>query len=314
MSNFSSLMRKISETYFHLSELESALRGNPGDIALLMSYESIKSMADQLEDEWEEAARTERIEVCQYKLSRRSTDVYTASGVSRSLYAFQSVLSYLFSAIKNGPSKSGKLPAGLAEETSLQIGYSYPGSLGLSLFVESDKDLFGNKFDDTIMKLGWILGLETINDLHEVASQLGLPVIRKVHAWAKYNLANEYDLSLQWNSINGEITRHSVKVERWEKIISMVNETSRSETKDYKVVGTLLGFSAANSKKFLFRTHESDYAGYLSADFDSTKPYTVNKNYRAHIKTEYITHYSQEDCEEKHTLLDLVDFQEEVIK
>lgn len=312
MSNFSYLLERLSETYHQLSKLDLLLKKNPGDIGLLMSYESVKSMADQLECEWESVAQTERKEICQYRLSQRDNDIYTASGVSKSLDGFQSVLSHLFSALKNGPSKSGKLPAGLVEETSLQIGYSYPGSLGLSLYVESDKDLFGSKFEDTIEKLNWILGIESTRDLHEIASELGLSVIRKVHLWAKYNLANEYDLSLQWNSISGEKIRQNVEVETWDKIISMVNETNSSETTEFKVIGTLLNFSVAKTKKFLLRTVDgNEYAGYLSDDFETTKPYTVNKNYTAHIKTERITHYSEEASEEKHTLLNLVNFERE---
>lgn len=305
MPSFNSLLDKIGETYHRVYQIEENLRRNPGDIAALAALNSIKSMASQLEEEWEQAAVNDRMEICHYRLVRNSSDNYSAAGVSNSLIGFQGVISHIYSALTEGPKHIARLSDKVKQESMMNLGFSYPGSFALALYVDSDKTIFGGRFDETIATLMNGLNINTITDVRNLAQNFGASVVRKIHHWSSSNLENDFNLSLLWINPDGVRKRDTINTRRWAKIVGLVESTSDLNIVEHEKIGMLVGIETAGSTLFHMYTSEGEYKGHLASNFDSSKQYTVNLKYKARISTESHLNYSSDEVVEKHTLLTL---------
>lgn len=303
MRNFDTLMERLGDTYQQVYELEWLLRQNPGDRLALASLESIKYRAQQFELEWEEASREKRVDVCRYRLIRSEDNQYSASNVSYSLIGFQSLISNIFAALTDGPRVRGRLSDAVVRETSLNLGFAYPGSFAYALYVPGDRNLFGGKFDETVDSTLELLNLTNTESVRGQASRLGIAVIRKVYQWSESNFAAGFDLGLTWTNINGLNRGENVTVQRWGDLISIIGESSQESSETQTLNGVLVGIETAGRDFFhIVVPGGNDYKGTLAMNFDRHRQYTVNKPYRAIIETKTIEQYATETTKETHEL------------
>jgi hypothetical protein len=205
MRSIDSLLDGIRAAYARIAEVETAPTQHPGDRFVLTSLESLKAHAGQLEQEWSEECRIKHIEVCWYKLiSRRAVGVYSASAFAKSLLEFQELFAQIVDAKTHGTRVRARVSGEILAETTFELAYTYPGSLGVVLTLQDTPDLLSGKFDETIQAFSEITNIEDEHDVRDVAKTLGDAVVKKVYDWSSVNYLEGYNIDVTWTRpVNG---------------------------------------------------------------------------------------------------------------
>jgi hypothetical protein len=303
MSAIDSLLERIRAAHAAIAEVENVAARHPGDVAVLANLGALKRSAAQLEESWEHECRTTQVEICRYRLFSGTDKVrYDLKDVASSLLIFQELFSSIYDALKNGPKKRARHSGDLVSETAFEFGFSYAGSLGVALMVDSESMLFGSRYDDTIETFLQATGIENEYDVRDMAKTLGDVVVKKVYDWSRVNFNAGYGVDVGWINSKGLRRGALTDRQRLAKIVSLIGRTSDVELRKFRIRGVLVGFDS-KSGRFRFVEHDGpDYSGTLSINFPSLQEWTVNANYIAEIEASSVTHYATQETRNSYAL------------
>jgi len=303
MSGFDSLLESIQRTYAEIAQVESVAKANPGDIYLLANLNSLQRRARSLEVLWEEAALKLENEVCRYRILPVGEERYPIRQVTLSLFQFQEMFSQIYDAAKNKIKSRKQITADVAEETALNFGYAYPGSLGIAMTVPSGSNLFAEgKFDEAVSTVVRIMRLHEEGEVRQVAEKYGIAVLRRAYDWSKTNAASGYGVDLSWLQLSGGHAGGTAEVNDFQRIVELIERTLDEEKRTRELFGTLVGIDT-QTMRFRFVAFESaSYAGMLADDFPTTVQWAVNTNYGATIEETSTTSYATEEMKTTYRL------------
>ncbi len=308
MLDFASAVKRSANYKARLAALERASAASPDDRGLRITLASAKRSADRAEKELFDVAQRSDVEICRYKVAKTDEQLYSASRFADSLTAYQDLFTALYDFVKNGPKTTASYTRDIRESSALNIGYTYPGSLGVLLTVAGeDRDLFGHgELDRVVAQLVRLSEIDSINDVKSIADELGLNVVRRTSNWAKQNWAAGYSVDVQWTHSNAHIRGEFIQRDRFLKIQSLIEQTSDVETDKLEVIGTLGTYSILSDIFAVLTPNGDTYRGKLSDEFDR-REYKIPAQYRATMQVERSTKYATETTTETYFLLSLED-------
>jgi len=305
MSEIVSVVERARKAFATVSQIEAALARAPTDRALQLNLSAMQKMAAQSEQQLLAFSQRSYVDVCNYRLLPQPSNNYGFSlqHVSRSLLEYQNMFTQIYDAKKNGPKDRAVFGREAQQESTLELAYTYSGSLGVVLFSQSDRDLLSGKLDSSIDALYQVVEVDTRKKVREVASNLGNAVVKRVYDWSDANIKGGFAADMRWNRSDGRQLGEVIERERMEGIVEVIDATSDSKTKDIETVGILFGGNIG-SRSFHFVVPNGDvYRGHLVADFDRTTEMTLGKFYRARIRETETFHYATERAEKQYDLL-----------
>lgn len=278
----------------------------PASKALRINLAAKQKLANQMRDRLLQAAQERSVEICNYRLIQVKDRRYGLSYVSDSMLNYQYLFTQVHDAKKNGPKAKATFGNDMLEESMLEIGYTYSGSLGVVLMVPSDPDLFDRtNLDSSIDTFFQVIEIERTPDLRQVAKDLGNAVIKRVHDWSAANVKGGFDADVRWSRSDGRQLGQLVQHGRMEKLVNLIEATSASENDVIEVIGTLVGIDVKAGTFHLVVPNGDDYRGSLSRDFDRNVEIRVNKTYFARISETRTTIYATEQMRRERTLITL---------
>src|SRR4051794_14766407 len=83
-------------------------------------------------------------------------------------------------------------------ESVLEFGYTYSGSLGIVFLRQGSRDMFAGKFDESIDALYDAMDISNQDDVRDIAQNLGLAVVKRIHDWSEANFKGGFAADVRW--------------------------------------------------------------------------------------------------------------------
>ena len=151
--------------------------------------------------EMERIAAINQVEVCQYRMVPIEGASYSLGHVSKSLLEYQNLFSQIYDALKNGTKNKAIIGKEAAQASTLDFAFSYSGSLGVVLLIQSERTFFEGELDKSIEILYQVLDISDADDVRDMSHNLGRAVVKRVHDWSKANVEG------------GVFSRHSLEAQ-----------------------------------------------------------------------------------------------------
>ncbi|TDR94518.1 hypothetical protein [Enterovirga rhinocerotis] len=301
MSDFASVVDRTRRAFATVSRLEGALARDPGNRALQINLAAAAKRAQSSQSDLMSISEYQRVEVCNYRLATEEQPTFRVAAVSRSLIEYQNLFSQIYDALKNGP--KGKAVFGRNEEleSALELAYSYSGSLGIVLFVQSERNFFEGRLDDSIAKLFEVMNIASRADVRQVADELGNSVVKRLHDWSRANLDGGFSTDVQWSRSDGRKLGQFVERDRLGKIVDLIVATSDEKVSYPLLKGALVGGDIETNQFHLVVPGGESYRGRISLDFNRNTEITLGRSYTARLRqtttTVYATNQDKVDFE-----------------
>jgi hypothetical protein len=305
VSDYTYLLERLREAEAAVSELEAALSREPRDRALEMDLISARQSAQEFQEALLALAPNELLDVCRYRLVPDRRNDFTIDSVTGSLKGFQELFSLIFYVVSTAqPRRVARIPPAIVTESELNIGWTFAGSLGIVLTIDSARTLFDAKFDNTITKLLNIINIKDQTDVRESAQKLGLAVVRKAYEWANRNYNAGYGVDLRWRNVN--MIERGLFIERADfvRIVDNIGLTSDVTKEIITLDGVLAGGDIMTRRFHFVDSQDQDYRGVLSSDF-LTEKMELGQKYHARMLVERTLRYAEEEEERSYSLLAL---------
>lgn len=303
MSDYAFVAERARKAFSSVARLERALERSPGDRGIQTSLAAMRKLAEKAEKEMLRLAEVNRIEVCNYRLVPEPAASLALPFISRSLLAYQNLFSQIHDAIRNGSLKErAVIGSEAAAESMLEFGYSYSGSLGVVLLVQSDRDFFEGRLDRSIEALFQVLDIADNDTVKDVAHNLGNAVVKRLYDWSKSNIDGGFSADVRWTRSDGRQLGQLVERKQMQTMVDVIGATSDDTTRSVDLRGMLVG-ADLSGKTFHFVVPDGDdYKGTFHDDLNVGQEITVGKLYDAEIVVVERYYYATERSEKRNLL------------
>lgn len=306
MSDYASVVERTRKAFASVARLEAELARAPEDANLQVDLAAMNKLAVRSQQQLFALSETNHVEVCNYRLLPESADRYALPFVSQSLLSFQYLFTQIHDAFKNGPKPFATYGHEAFEESTLELAYTYSGSLGVVLLAPSDRDFFSGNLDRSIEALYQVIDIDSRDAVRDVAKSLGNAVVKRVHDWSQANIRGGFAADVRFNRSDGKQLGEVIERRRLENIVSIIQATSDSKTEEKIVTGHLVGGDIQSGAFHFVVPNGEDYRGKLSKDFSRDTEMTLGNRYRARIRETRTVTYSTEKVERKVELVGLI--------
>lgn len=188
------LRNQIEALNKRILDCQRNLVKHPDMGSLRLQLQSYTKLRNQLEAQWVELANDLGKDVCTYFIQSTDDSRPSIRAVSDMLLAFQRSLTTVYDAIKSGPKERATTSKSVRNETSLEFGFTSPGSLMVTCTIQNRQISFWEDSLDTVNASSAIDAIYNIaraneaNDILEYSKKFGRPAIRSVYSWVETHL------------------------------------------------------------------------------------------------------------------------------
>jgi len=249
MEDIIDIAGKLSETDAAIARWERVLRNNPREESAQEMIATLDKRRNELEGAFAEAAEREFLDVCSYRMALEENEPPKVSALARALSDFQSLLTVVYDALKNGPKDQAKVSADSTNESALEFGYSFAGSVGFVMTMPNERLLFGESNLDLAMKLIFEMAkAKETGQIAAYAKQVGVAPVRKIYQWADDHVSYGMDADIKWLRNQHIRSELRVNVPELQKLKETIDRTSEDKTESVEVEGLLVGADVKTCK------------------------------------------------------------------
>ncbi|QPC91930.1 hypothetical protein [Mesorhizobium sp. INR15] len=303
MSDYSYVADRARQAFSSVARLEGEFARDPGNFSLQINLTSAKRMAEKIRHDLMRTAAMNGVEVCRYRLIPRFSDGYALAAVAKSLLTYQGLFSQIYDVFKSGKKERARLGLEAIEESQLDFGYSFSGSLGVVLLAKGERDILSmGKLDAPIDALYQVLDVSSTDDVRDIAQSMGNAVVKRVYDWSSTNAESGFATDVKWQRSDGKLKGQVVEQERLQDIAKIIDAASDVRERHLDVHGTLVGIDTVTRVFHFVVSNGADYRGRLSNEFGSDGNIVVPRIYKAKI-TEYKSYkFATEKIEARYVL------------
>lgn len=310
MNALLAIRNRIEHTNEAISRLTMMLRDRPNSPGLLANMRVLERTSRELEGEFLLAAKEIGLEVCNYRLFSASGKERSIFNLGKALVNFQNMFSVIYDAIKDGqPKMTARLGDDTLEDTQFDFAYSYPGSIGVTMTLSSDVDLYGSPFDKTIYTIFSMAKVQTSQDMKRYSLEVGIAPVKAMYAWVHDLTRADFGVDIKWVGYRtSEEKRLIIQSQELISLRETITSMSEEQHAEISMNGTLV---AANIVKrtFGFQYYEGDKIRAISGKFinaiNEGQSATIPRKYRAYFKKTTRTTYSTAEEKIEYVLLRL---------
>ena len=200
MSSLSDIHEKLLDTQEIVARLEQRLVLYPDSEHLRGNLRSAHKRQHTLEQAFAREADKAGVAICSYRLFTEE-GMPSITALAKALDSFQTLISSVYDALKNGPKQRGRLSQETVKETSLSLSYVFSGSVGMVLTLPNIQLLPGGSaslLDDSIGFLFQMAKATTISEMANFALQVGFPPIKALSGWSKIHADHNLGVDIEW--------------------------------------------------------------------------------------------------------------------
>lgn len=305
MSALLEIRDKLRDAHVAVARLETALAADRDDAGLGLMLESLLQRQKSLESAFLDAAYRDQIEVCSYRLINERDNLSVAA-LGDTLKGFQSWLTTIFDAIRTGPKEKARPSVEIVQQTTLDFGYAFAGSLGLVFTVPNERLLVGETdLDLAIDAMFRMLHSQKQEELAQFAHAYGVGAIRRMYDWAYTHARYAISADIKWmrkEQIRKEIL---LQVPEAENLCKLIDSTNEIEGDKITVIGQLVGGDTATGTFHLEVPESPDIKGRMTQTFSYAGELILDRNYSADLLMTKTIHYATDLEEVNYELLAL---------
>ncbi len=240
MSDLLDLQEKLQDTLAALQRARQVMASDPNDLEFSLVVQSLEARQRSLENIFADEAARNGVDICKYRIIRDERS-YPASAFADSIKSFQSCLTIFFDALRNGAKRSARSAADIVAQTTLDIGYVYPGSLGVAFTISNEQCLFETELDEAIKSIFEVVRVSSADELLEMSRKLGPAPIRKLHEWASTNVKFGMTTDIEWKHEQKIRLESMLQPGEAAHLVSIIEGTRPEEITEHKITGILRG-------------------------------------------------------------------------
>ena len=309
MSVLSSLHEEISEVQQAMSENEKLLLEHPEKNSVRLSLKSLEKRQAHLEKLFMLESNKLGYDICTYRLFSvgeidNTRNMFVVPVI---LSDFQDVYTLVYHALEHGSKKTSKVSDQTRRMSAFEFGYSCAGSLSVIFTVKRD-DLLFDEFQKRRLAIDSVfdvLQARDRQDIQEVSSRFGIPVVRSVYNLAKHHVDNHVGADIDWREGSSILIDKIFQPREFERLINIIAEISEEKTETIDVSGLLL-MADVRRHKFEIRTDDGAlFRGDFLEAIDESHTVELPRRYNAVIKITTVTKYATLETTESYFLEDL---------
>ncbi len=243
MADLLDILQKLNDTETALAKLRDTAAKHPDRSSITSTISSLQKRYRSLETLFASMTDKQHLDVCSYRLIPEHGEEYSLWALTSTLGDFQDALTLVYDSIKTGQRKErASWGADIAQETALNFGYSFSGSLGFVFTVPNERMLLvESTLDMAFRQLFEMVKASSSEDLAQHAKNLGVAPVRKLYRWATDHVEAGLSVDIKWRR-NDEV-RASLVVQQPEfaRLREVISQTSEETEERVTVRGTLLG-------------------------------------------------------------------------
>lgn len=314
MNELLEIRNKIENTNEALSRLSRMLRDRPDSPGLLANMRVLERTSSELEQEFSSAAKEMGLEVCKYRLFNDDKSERSIFNLGRALVNFQTMFSVVYDAIKYGqPKMTQHLHEGTWEDTQFDFAYSYPGSIGVTMTLSSEVDLFGSPFDKAIYTMFNMAKVQTSDAMKEYSREVGVAPVKAMYAWADGLARADFGVDIKWIGYRTPETRIIIQKPDLISLRDTISSMSEEQHIDFSAEGILVAAHILR-KAFGFQYYEGEEVRVINGRFidaiSKAHAATVPAPYKAHFRKTTRTTYSTDEDKIEYLLLRLEELEQ----
>src|SRR5215469_13102325 len=196
MTDLLDLADKLQDTNAAIATMERALATAPTSEGAGIALRSLEHRRIVLEREFAKEANVQGIDIFRYSIARDEPE-FPVSALADALKSFQSWLTVVFDAIKTKTAKRrARVSADIVALSTLDFGYSYPGSRGFVLTVPNQRLLLiDSDLDQSVIRMFHMLQATSSEEILGYAREVGVAAVNSMYQWvennSKYALATD---------------------------------------------------------------------------------------------------------------------------
>lgn len=307
MADLLDILQKLKDTEAALAKLRDIAAKHPDRPSITSTISSLQKRNRSLETLFASMTNKQHLDVCSYKLIPEHGDNYSLWSVTSTLGDFQDTLTLIYDAIKTGQRKErASWGSDIAQETALNFGYSFSGSLGFVFTLPNERLLLvESTLDMAFRQLFEMVKANSSEELAQYARSLGVAPIRKLYRWATDHVEAGLSVDIKWRR-NEEI-RASLVVQQPElaRLCEVISQTSEETEERLTMRGILLGADLV-TRAFRFDPETGeDIRGRLADTLEVKEELRLGHVYTASFIKRIKKHYSTEKEDVTWLLTDL---------
>jgi hypothetical protein len=309
MSAIASAVERTRNAFASLAKLEAAVALAPADRGLQLNLMGCRKTALQYERDLFSFTGHAKKELCRYRLIPEATDGFALDSVANSIGSYQKLFSQIYDAKKHGGTRVNVgFGVDSGRESTLEIGYTYSGSLGIVLLGPSgaQSDLLGGAITSSIEALYRVLDVKSQTDVRAIAKEFGLAVVKRLHAWTNANQKAGFAADVRWTLADGKERGEVVDSERMSKIVGLIDATTDETSQSVAIRGRLVGIDMKTRTFHLLGPKAVSLRGTLAEDFPVEDKISVNRYYECSLIETCVVKYAAEKIDRSYTLKRLV--------
>lgn len=297
-------MIEIQEIFDRLNGIEASIAQHSRQVGADLStadrlvLTSLAKRRDELREMLGAASAERLVDLCEYKILPNEAGRYPVRGVSGALEGWQSMVTSFFGAIRDKPRDRAPFPREIVAASTLNVGYTFPGSLGFVLYVPNDQFL-PTKTDLELAVQG-IVDLSRAEDVETVRrlkDQFGKTSIVSFYRWSETHLGCDFDADIKWGRGQTRPIERVVQRSELEKVRQLIDAADEAVEKTVSLRGVLSSKNIPR-RSFAFVVTDTDQliTGTLDSTFDESIEHSVPGEYEA-ILDQVVVHrlYAEED-------------------
>ena len=219
---------------------------HPDTGSLRLQLQSYTKLRNQFESQWVELANNLGQDVCTYYIHSADESRPSIRAVSDMLSAFQRSITTVYDALKSGPRERANTSKNVREETSLEFGFTSPGSLMVTCTIQNRQMSFWEDSLDTVNASSAIDAIYNIahageaHDILEYSKKFGRPAIRSVYSWIATHLNYDSGIRVLWHS-HSVSRRRDIRLHRPNliRLKNIMEEATDQVVEDVDLIGYL---------------------------------------------------------------------------
>lgn len=307
MSRLLQIQELLQSTSALLAQTESAVASDPHSFSLFLNCSSLQTRFAELEVDFLQEAAHASVDVCRYRIFA-DKQTPNALAATSSVADFQRAVSLLHDAMRQKqPKQRSTVSLEALKESSFDIGYVYPGSVGFALKLPSTLPVVRDStMDDTLQALFELVTSKSQETVAAASRRYGPAVIRSLYKWVSNHVEYWMGLDIQWmrgTDLRSKLFMQQSELQEFRKIVEV---TSEEVIDTLEVVGKFVGYDVAKETIHMEVPESDDINATFADTYDrATKEPEFRSMCWAKFRTSTKVHLSIEKEDKRYYLLEL---------
>jgi hypothetical protein len=250
---------------------------------------SLHSRLSELQERFAVEADKEELDICSYRIISDRNGRYPVSALTSALSEFQKFVSVLYESVTtDSPRRRSRLSANTLDRTTLDVAYSFAGSLGFMLTMPRDNvSVADSKLEAAVSAMFALAKADNSETVAEFAKRYGTAPVQIAHRWAKAHADAGLSVDIEWKSGN-QIVHHALaQVSELQRLTDIIENAGETAVQSLELVGQLIAGNIS-SKSFILDVDGERISGKLHSDFGTSAGLDMSLGhvYRAVIRRE----------------------------